>query len=54
MGCCAAIIKASRKGELADVDRWTCPKCGMIWKPRLVGPVRYWEAHPYIEVIRRW
>ncbi len=48
-GCCAAINKAFRKGELDAVDLWTCPKCGMEWRPRLVaGKVKFWECQPVI------
>ncbi len=50
-GCCAAINKAIRKGELDAVDLWTCPRCGMDWRPRLVaGKVRFWEAQPVVMV----
>ncbi len=47
-GCCAAIRRAIRKGELDAVDVWVCPKCGMEWKPRNIEGVRYWECQPVI------
>jgi hypothetical protein len=43
VGCCSALRKALAKGELADKEQWTCPKCGGTWKPRLVEGVRLWE-----------
>jgi hypothetical protein len=52
--CCGiALSKASLAGELDGAESWTHEKCGMEWKPRKVGEVWFWEAHPYIEVIRR-
>lgn len=43
-GCCGAIRKALQKD--ASIDTWTCPKCGMDWKPRMVDGMRLWEARP--------
>ncbi len=61
-GCCSAINKALRKGELETVDVWVCSKCGMEWRPRLIGfgcvaqfadcvttgGIRYWQAQPIV------
>ena len=50
-GCCGALRKELRVNpELAD---WTCGKCGLPWKPRLVDGVRLWEAKPVFLAIRR-
>lgn len=49
-GCCRRIKFASLKGALEDKEEWTCPVCGMVWKPRPIETIRYWEAQPMIEV----
>lgn len=46
IGCCRAINKAFAKGELDATDKWACPQCGMDWKCRRIGEVRYWTAQP--------
>lgn len=51
-GCCAAINKAFRKGELDAVDVWVCPKCSMDWPCQMVEGIRYWTAKPIFEVWR--
>lgn len=43
-GCCGAIRKALPKDPA--MEKWTCQKCGMDWKPRLVDGMRLWEARP--------
>ena len=53
-GCCKRIKAASVKGTLDTATEWTCTVCGMAWKPREAGGMRFWEAHPLIEVIPRW
>ncbi len=50
-GCCARLGKALR--DKPDLAEWTCPKCGLLWKPRDVGGVRHWEAHPDFVVWKR-
>jgi hypothetical protein len=49
-GCCAALRKALLASP--EMDTWTCPKCGMEWRPRIEAGMRYWEAHPIIQVWR--
>ncbi len=43
-GCCGAIRKALVKDPF--MEAWTCPKCGMDWKPRMIDGIRMWEARP--------
>jgi hypothetical protein len=52
--CCSKRFqKAAQKGELEGVTSWTCPKCGVLYKPQMVnGCVRHWVADVYCELIR--
>lgn len=51
--CCDAnLVIAARAGKLADVESWTCPKCGCEWRCRVVGNIRHWEPHELIAVLR--
>jgi hypothetical protein len=51
--CCdPPLTKAMRDGKLADVDTWTCPKCGCTWTAQLIGGIKHWSPVPLIEVLR--
>jgi hypothetical protein len=51
--CCgAAISKALRSGLLNTVERWECPKCGMLWTPEMHGEIKHWMPRPYFQVVR--
>lgn len=49
-GCCHAIQKVIRKGELDAVEVWQCPKCGINWEYQIVESVRFWTARPVVMV----
>jgi len=52
--CCGKhIVRAISEGKLDAADSWECPKCGLEWKPRVVGTLRHWEPHPVLLVTGR-
>lgn len=52
--CCSRRFhEAARKGTLDAAETWTCPKCGVEYRPTLVdGVIRHWTAHVHCELIR--
>lgn len=47
--CCRArLIRADRAG----LASWDCPKCGCVWKWRMVGEVKHWYVDEAIIVFR--
>jgi hypothetical protein len=52
--CCSPrFSKQARTGALDKAETWTCPKCGVEYRPTLVdGTVRHWVAHIYVELVR--
>ena len=66
--CCGkAISEALRSGALYAADSWSCPECGMEWKPRNatyyyldgnISPIppenriRHWSPHPIVAIVR--
>lgn len=43
--CCSKPwSKAALAGSLDEISEWACPKCGTVWKPRLLdGQIAHWE-----------
>ena len=35
----------------ADVT-WTCPTCGLLFRPEMIGPVRHWSIVPFVAILR--
>jgi hypothetical protein len=52
--CCSPrFSRAARDGSLDNVKSWTCPKCGVEYRPQIVREcVRHWVAHVYVELVR--
>ncbi len=47
--CCGRLIANDAvNGRL--LKAWTCPKCGMEWKPRAVAGVEHWSPAPAVMV----
>jgi hypothetical protein len=64
--CCGkALSKTLLSGALDTASIWTCPKCGLEWKPRTTFTVakaeglfamaevslRHWEPHPVVAIV---
>jgi hypothetical protein len=52
--CCSPIFaRAARSGGLDKAESWTCPKCGVEYKPTLIeGAIRRWTAQVYSILVR--
>ena len=51
--CCGkSLTKAANEGVLKSLTRWSCPKCGADWEPRMVGPVRHWSLSAPVAIFR--
>ncbi len=37
---------------LSAADSWECPKCGVEWRPAIVGTLRHWAPHVPILLFR--
>lgn len=49
--CCGKRIgKALHDGLLESKAEWICPKCGLEWRPHVVGEIRHWM--PYCPTYR--
>lgn len=49
--CCSRRLqRVLCSGALRDKDSWTCPACGVEWKPRMVETIRHWEPVVHFEV----
>ncbi len=51
--CTPAFQKAAQNGALDEAMDWTCPKCGVEYKPTVInGAVRHWTAQVYSILVR--
>lgn len=51
--CTRTFAKEARTGSLDDATEWTCPKCGVEYKPTVInGAVRHWVAQVYSILVR--
>jgi hypothetical protein len=52
--CCPKLFqKEARTGSLDKANNWTCPKCGVEYKPTVInGAVRHWTAQVYSILVR--
>lgn len=51
--CCKARFERdARQGLLDKAVTWTCPRCGIEYRPTMVGEIRTWVAHVWAQVIR--
>ena len=49
--CCTPRF-AKAAPSLENAESWTCPKCGVEYRPVMVGPVRNWVAHVYVCLVK--
>jgi hypothetical protein len=52
--CCPKLFqKEARTGTLDEANLWTCPKCGVEYKPTVInGAMRHWTAQVYAILVR--
>ena len=50
-GCCVRHF-AKVAATLDNAELWTCPRCGVEYKPQMVGPVRNWVAQIHLSIVR--
>ena len=50
--CCAQRLAKALREAVTPMTEWTCPKCGVEYRPRMVGRLRHWEPQCPVVVFR--
>jgi hypothetical protein len=48
--CCSKLLAKALLAAAEPLESWTCPRCGCLWTPRQVGPLRNWTPQPAVMV----
>ena len=50
--CCSKRLAKALLAATEPLTEWTCPRCGVEYRPRVVGDLRHWEAICPVVVFR--
>lgn len=49
--CCGRRLQKALR-ENANRVLWSCPKCGAVWKAKMIGTIKHWSPVVFIEVFK--
>ena len=50
--CCGRRLAKALLAATEPLKEWTCPRCGCLWRPQIVGELRHWQVDAPVVVFR--